>query len=438
MDWDRWPAPIRTLRGSLPAEMRVLRGAAGALGGAFVFGCLLVILLGGNWHLGYGDDRLFVAIYVLLVPAGLGIASPLWYWFGRPVWVWFDRPGGRRLRPLHSVRFLPGLAGSVTGVALFVPVGATSRLLRQTLAPFGLAIALGAPLWYWVFRPVGVVNADRWLPDGPGGSPVATAAVRTLLVLGVLFGVSLAITAAIALPVVGIGESVPTDGLAVTVTDVRTAPEIAELEDGTGHASDGWQFLLVRVSVENRGDVRGHLPGTSVGDFTVIAPPCRARTFGEPSHTCNQVFVDGPFRANGSTYANYETNRAAAEGTIAPGEHVSGWLAFRLESRPTRTDGADSMVIVDDVGRWTLGDAIGEDHREDIAIVEERTERVVDVADRARALNDIPTREPTRERVDLATVVDGTVADRRESHPDAERSVETCGDTGDRDRPGTR
>lgn len=86
MDRDRWPAPIRTLRGYLPAEMRVLRGAGGALVGVILFGSILSILLGGNWHLGYGDDRILVAIFLVLLPAGLGVASPIWYWLGRPVW----------------------------------------------------------------------------------------------------------------------------------------------------------------------------------------------------------------------------------------------------------------------------------------------------------------------------------------------------------------
>jgi len=356
MDRDRWPAPIRILRGYLPAEMRVLRGAVGALSGVILFGSILSILLGGNWHLGYGDDRLLVAIFLVLIPAGLGVASPIWYWLGRPVWDWFDRPGDHFLGPFREVRFLPGLAGSVIGVALIFPVSATSRLLIQTLAPFGLAIAIGTPLWYWVVRPTGVVDTERWLPEIPSESRLTTAAVQSILVLGVLFGASLSITSVIALPAVGIGDSVPADGLAVTVTDTRTASEIAEIEDGVVHGSDGWQLLLVRVSVENQGEARRQLPGTSVGDITVIAPPCSAQNFGEPSHNCNQVYVDGNFRTNGTTYTNYETRQAAADGTIGPGDRIAGWLVFRLESRPIQTSGSDSMVIVDDVGRWTLGD----------------------------------------------------------------------------------
>jgi len=356
MDRDRWPAPIRTLRGYLPAEMRVIRGAVGALSGVILIASILSILLGGNWHLGYGDDRILVAIFLVLIPAGLGVASPIWYWIGQPVWDWFDRPGDHLLRPFREVRLLPGLAGSVIGVALIFPVSATSRLLVQMLAPFGLAIAIGTPLWYWVVGPAGVVDTERWLPEVPTGSPLTTTAVQSLLVLGVLFGASLAITSVIALPVVGIGESVPADGLAVAVTDARTVPEIAEIEDERVHGGDSRQLLLVRVSVENQGETRRQLPGTSVGDITVIAPPCSAQNFGEPSHNCNQVYVDGSFRANGTTYTTYETRQAAADGTIGPGDHITGWLVFRLESRPIQTSGFESMVIVDDVGRWTLGD----------------------------------------------------------------------------------
>lgn len=356
MERERWPAPIRTLRGVLPAEMRVLRGAVGALGGAFLFGSVLVILIGGNWQLGYGDDRILVGIFLVLIPAGLGVVSPVWYWLGRPVWHWVDRPGVQRLRPFHGARFLPGLVGSVLGVALIVPVSATSRLLEQTLAPFGLAIAIGAPLWYWLVRPTGVVHTARWLPGVRSGSTLAARAVRTLSILGVLFAASLAITAVIALPVVGLGDPVTAGGLSVTVTDTHTVADVAEIEGEEGYGRYSWQLLLVRVSVENQGATRQRPPGMSAGDITVIAPACSAQNFGEPSNNCNQAFVDGRFRANGTTYANYETRLRSAGGTLGPGDRITGWLVFRLESRPTQSAGVKSMVIVDDVGRWTLRD----------------------------------------------------------------------------------
>lgn len=347
------------LRGYLPAEMRILKGAAGIISGVVLFGSILSILLGGNWQLGYGDDRLLVGIFLVLIPAGLGIVSPLWYWLGRPVWDWFDRPGDQRLHPLREVRFLPGIAGSVLGIALIIPVTATSRLLVQTLAPFGLAIAIGSPLWFWALRPTGVMSIGGWLPEILRGSSSRATLGRSLLVLGILFALSLAITTFIALPVVDIGESLPGDGVTVTVTDAQTVPEITEIDSERNHGSDSNQLVLVRLSVENRGEVRRQLPGTSVGDITVIAPPCSAQNFGEPSHNCNQVFVDGNFRVDGTAYTNYGSRQASTGGTIEPGARISGWLVFRRESRQTRSPQFESMVIVNDVGRWILTDESG-------------------------------------------------------------------------------
>lgn len=317
---------------------------------------LLSVLLGGNWQLGYGDDRPLAAIVLTVGPAAVGVVSPLWYWLGRPAWHWRGRPAADLLQAVEHARILPGLAGSVLGVLLLFPVDATSRLPVQTLGPFGVAVALGSPLWYWLLRPVLGRRVGELLPDAVRGPGPAKTAGRILPVLGVLVVASLALTAAIALPVVGVGTPVSVGDLAVTVTDARTVPAVTEGGAGEGYeyGGDARRLLLVRVAVENRGDARRGLPGTSVGDVAVIAPTCGARTFGEPSHNCNRAFVDGAFRANGTEYANYETRVESTGGTIAPGGRVEGWLVFRLESRSDRSAGVEATVIVADVGRWTL------------------------------------------------------------------------------------
>ena len=350
-----WPEPIRTLRGRLPAEMRILRGLAGLLGGAVLLGGLLTVLLGGNWQLGYGDDRPLAAILLTAGPAVVGILSPCWYWLGRPAWHWRGRPAADRLGPAEDARFLPGLAGSVLGLLLVVPVSATSRLPVQALGPLGVAVALGSPLWYWLLRPALGRRIGRLLPGAVRGPGLTETAGRILPVLVVLLVASLALTAVIALPVAGVGTPVSAGDLTVTVTDVRTVTGVTEVGgEGYEYGRDGRRLLLVHVAVENRGDTRRGLPGTSVGDVAVIAPTCSAQNFGEPSHNCNQVYVDGTFRANGAEYANYGTRVESTGGRIAPGAHLDGWLAFRLESRPDDRSGFEPMVIVADVGRWTL------------------------------------------------------------------------------------
>lgn len=80
-----WPEPIPTLRGQLPAEMRILRGGGGILAGVVIVFEVLVVILGGNWQLGYTHDWVLTTIFGLLLPAGVGIVSPLWFWVGRPL-----------------------------------------------------------------------------------------------------------------------------------------------------------------------------------------------------------------------------------------------------------------------------------------------------------------------------------------------------------------
>jgi hypothetical protein len=281
--------------------MRVIRGAVGALSGVILIASILSILLGGNWHLGYGDDRILVAIFLVLIPAGLGVASPIWYWIGQPVWDWFDRPGDHLLRPFREVRLLPGLAGSVIGVALIFPVSATSRLLVQMLAPFGLAIAIGTPLWYWVVGPAGVVDTERWLPEVPTGSPLTTTAVQSLLVLGVLLGASEANTTVIAVTPANDSEGFFADlfGSSDDVPDeVREADDLRSATDAvrlamneTDAAAENRTITQVVLATQNEKlvysiqqfDPSGEpqeiiVAATGDGDDAVTTDPKRSRT----------------------------------------------------------------------------------------------------------------------------------------------------------------
>lgn len=350
----RWPAPIRRLRGTLPAEMRVLRGAFGAAGGGVLLGTVLDVLFRGNLQLGFGDGRILVGLFLVFVPAVIGLVSPIWYWVGRPVWVWLDRPGVHLLAPLATARFLPGIFGSLLGIVVASPVRATSSPVVQTLVPFGLIIAVGTPLWYWILRPASIHHVGRLLPNAVSGTKPRAIATRTLLVLGVLLCVSLVVASVIALPIVDTGEQVTTDGLSVAITDTETVRAIPAIDRTETYARDGSRLLLVRIAVENRGQTPRRLPGTSVGDIAVIAARCDAQTFGEPAQNCDQVWPDGPFTADGTTYENYATLAESSDGTLPAGARIEGWLAYRLESRQESAPEFDSMVIVDDVGRWRL------------------------------------------------------------------------------------
>jgi hypothetical protein len=172
--------------------------------------------------------------------------------------------------------------------------------------------------------------------------------------IGVLFVIGVAVTAVIAVPVVAVGEPVASNGLSVSITETRTTTEVTELGGDSVAATHEWRLLLVRLEVYNVANGPRPVPGQSVGDVAVIAPECGANNFGEPANNCNRAYLDGDFRADDEEYTNWDDRQAAVGGTIASGERLSGWLVFRIEGSPSQTPSFDAMVIVDDVGRWTL------------------------------------------------------------------------------------
>lgn len=346
--WMASPEIVARLHRTLPQGMRPVSGILGLIGGVTIVVILTVVLLGGNWQLGFGDDRPLVLIFGLGFPAAVGITSPLWFWVGRPVWVHYGRPGEDHWRSLYDVKFLPGLAGSLVGVLLVLPVSATSPLPVQVLAPFGIGLGIVAPAWYWGVGPVFRPQTDALLAEASSDSIDAIPGARTGVGLVVLLVLSAVVTTAIALPVVGTGETITSGGLTVTVDDTTTVESVTAIDDGEVHGTDSWRLLLVSVTVENRATTPQEMPGTSVGDVTVISPACGVQNFGEPAYNCNQVFLDGRFTGDGTEYPSY------SGGTIAPGEQEGGWLVYRLEQRPDRRGGPRGMIIVDDVGRWEL------------------------------------------------------------------------------------
>lgn len=356
-----WPGPIRAARRHLPEEMRLLRGGLGLVGGvALVFGTF-VQLLGGNWQLGFRHDWFLTAIFFGFIAGAVGVVSPLWYWLGRPVWHRLRRPGNNLVGRWREAQFLLGLAGAVLGLVLLFPVSATSRLPEQILFPLGLLVGIAAPLWYWVGRPIAGARLHQlpvvgpWFVEESGASQVKDLGRRLLPVIGALLLASAAVTAAIALPVAAMGEPVDRNGVAVTVAEPRTVSAITTPDGGTVSADHIRAFLLIRVTVTNQAGSEQPLPGAGAGDITHIAAACQANNFGEPSNNCNQVYLDGPFSAGGVDYVNFADEREAAGGRIGPGRTVDGWLAFRIEGSSPE-EGFEPMVIVDGVGRWTLGE----------------------------------------------------------------------------------
>lgn len=350
-------SPLETLRGHLPAEIRVLRGVLGLAGGVALLFAVTTALLGGNWQLGFGDTRPLAPAVFTVVPAALGVASPLWYWAGRPAWHRLDRPGANLVAPFSGGTFLPGVAATAVGVALLLPVTATSGRPMQVLAPLGVFLALAGPLWFWLGRPLVGDIVDGVLPDSAAGDAPSAAALRAGLGVAVLVAAAVAVVAATALPVVALGDPVTAGGLTVTVTDATTVDSVVEAEDGDVHGDSAWRLLLVRVAVENRGDEPRPVPGAEVTEISLLAPACSAQNFGEPANNCNEVYLDGPFDADDKRYANYDDQQAAVDGTVAPGGRVTGWLVFRVEGAPADDDGP-AMLVVDGVGRWTVNGAV--------------------------------------------------------------------------------
>ncbi len=348
----RLSARLRSLQHAL--DHPLLTGGIGLIGGLLSAFLILVSIISGNWQMGVSNDRFLTVIYAIIVPAAVGIASPLWYWLGRPIWRRIGRPGRQYLDRLTEVRFLPGIAATVLGLVVMLPVSATSRFWTQTRLPFGLLVAIVGPAWFWVGRPMLGDRLDGWLPTTVAADlDFTTRTARVIPAVAGLLLVSIAITSVIALPVVNVGEPVNEGSLSVSVTDVRTSASITRADGETVRADHGWRLLLVRLAVSNDGRLARPLPGGSYGGVAAIAPECSAQTFGEPSNNCNQVFLDGPFTVDGETFPPYEDRYVATDGDIAPDQTVTGWYVFRIEASPLQGGSDGRMVIVDDVGRWT-------------------------------------------------------------------------------------
>ena len=71
-----WPGPVSSIRERLPAEMRILRGLGGFLAGILITFEVFVVLLGGNWRLGYTHEWLLTTIFGLFVPSVFGSGPP--------------------------------------------------------------------------------------------------------------------------------------------------------------------------------------------------------------------------------------------------------------------------------------------------------------------------------------------------------------------------
>lgn len=347
-----WPAPAQQLRSKLPAEMRILRGALCLLAGVFILLAELRLLLVENWHLGFGDARLLVSVYLLLVPAVLGILSPLWYWFGRPLWHRFDVLRNRSFRWRGTPQFPLGLLGSALGVALLFVVDVGASFWAQTLAPFGLAVAIASPLWFWLVRPVVGTGADSRLPASLADAGAPRTGRRLAVGLLVLVVASAGLTSVIGLPIVDLGETVQAHGLDVSISNVTVVSDLTDASGEDRLEDQDYKLLLLEVTVENNGEQAHRLPGDSVNEILAFSTACGAQTFGEPANNCNEMYLTGNFTAAGVTYANYDDRQDAIGGELGPDERLSGWLVFRLERPMTGETQLPVTVVVDDVGRW--------------------------------------------------------------------------------------
>lgn len=347
------PESVDTLRNYLPAEMRILRGVVGLLAGVILTFGVFIQLLSGNWQLGFTNDWILTSIFLLFVPAIIGISSPLWYWFLRPLWYRLDGPAEQFIGAIREVRFFHGLTGSILGLALLFPVSATSEFWIQSLFPFGLLVGIIAPLWFWILRPILGHRIFASLQASTRGLMLDSNLRRMIGAVGGLFLLAVMVTTIISIPVVGLGDSVSQGGLAIRVSEMQTTSSITSADGEQLDTPNGWGLVMVHLEVENTGSTSMPAPGTSVGDIAMISEVCDAQTFGEPSNNCNQVNLDGNFSIDGRTYSSYELINNRAGGTVAQGERLHGWLVYRIESRSR--NGFEGMVIVDDVGRWAVG-----------------------------------------------------------------------------------
>lgn len=264
-----------------------------------------------------------------------------------------------------GLKFAQGLAGLLTGMVLaggagVIGVGTALGVggggIWTAILLFGILLAVGAPVWYWILRPIFVWSYGE--RDAPWYRPPGTLHNNRLIRYGSIGGYSLAGLFVLLLLVAAgtgggeqhaLGEQGSTEKFTASVTEVRTTDQLTEtgsFEDEES-AANGATLVLVKFQIENTGDTQGEPPGDTLLSEEI------ALQYRDTSQEPIQV---DDFSINGDSYVSYSESVESQDGSIFPGTTLSGWLVFEL---PEDFDRGEAVLRVElgpdsEVYEWTL------------------------------------------------------------------------------------
>lgn len=264
-----------------------------------------------------------------------------------------------------GLKFAQGLAGLLGGlvlaaVATVIGVGAALGVgdggIWNAILLFSLFLAVGAPLWYWILRPIFVWSYGE--RGAPWYRPPGTLHDNRLVRYVSIGGYTLAAVFVLAVFVVAgtgggeqltVGEQAEAEKLTASVTEVRTTDQLAETgslgEDVS--AANGATLVLVKFQVENTGETQAEAPGdTLLGDEIALR-------YRDTDPDAKNV---GDFTAEGTAYTSYSEVVQEQDGSIFPGTTLSGWVVFELPEGFEREDAVFRVELgtESEVYEWTL------------------------------------------------------------------------------------
>jgi len=325
----------------LPAEMRLLPGIVGLVGGGALIGLFFYTI----FVVHYSYHSVFTPSYSLagLVVGLGGLCGALWYVILRPL-VFRLTPALAERLTSFSPDFSRGMGLAVVGAVLPWVVNDGSGGSVQALGILGAVLLTVAPLWYWFVGAIEWPWRDYWPDDRPtpSGRQAVLAGGAVVVVL------SVALTPVVALPMLSADETATNGGVAVTITDVQRTDSVVGARNDSVTAGPDTELVVVEFTIENRGSETWEpAPYFAYNDVVRLTSPACGTTF---SPECRDVT---PYAQN-FTAGGMEYDYIYANGYVYPGETKTGAAVWEV---PRRTDGGEGPRLTFtflDIGRWNV------------------------------------------------------------------------------------
>jgi len=330
-----------SLREYLPAEMRLLPGVVGLVGG----GAFIVLFFYTIFVVHYPYHSAFTPWYSLtgLVVGLGGLCGAVWYVILRPLVFRLSPSLAERLTSF-SPEFSRGMGLAVVGAVLPWFVNDGSRFSVQALGTLGAVLLTVAPLWYWFVGPI----EWPWRDWGPDDRPTPSGRQAVLTGGAVVVALSVVLTPVVALPMLSADETATNGGVAVTIIDVQRTDSVVGARNDIFTAGADTELVVVDFTIENRGsETWDPAPYFAYNDVVRLTSPACGITFSPECPEVTPYAQD--FTAGGTEY-----DYIYANGYVSPGETDTGAAVWEV---PRHTDGGAQPRLTFtflNVGRWNV------------------------------------------------------------------------------------